>query len=285
MLPYVNEPQPIHFYLPHGDLAGLAVASTLANPVKVFRVPRSMLHEYELGVWPKDNGVFFLVGGDGDGSPHCYIASGHDLPARIIARDVETSRWQTAYYAVSGASPWTQTEAGYIGSHCAEKAAGFGRYAPYGPATAFQSSPAPELDKQCEGPAFAISLLLAILGCDALGQVNSVAADERLFYLNRRQSSARSRVSSDGSVTVLAGSFGLAEATNSLAGSIVRYRERLIEQGVAYIQGNRFELLADHRFESLSTSAAVITGKSINGQEAWKSAEGETPRQIGEKAA
>jgi hypothetical protein len=279
MFQCVNESQPIHLYLPHGDLNGLATASTGDGSVKVYRVPRSMLHDYELGVGPKDNGVFFLVGGEADGSPHCYMASGHDLPSRIVARDVETSHWQTAYYAVSGSTPWTQTEAGYIGSHCAAKAAESGRYALYGPATGIQSTPAPELAARCAKQADSIASLMKTLGCDVLGQASASHTDDDLFYLKQRQSEARGRVSKDGSITVLAGSSGPEEPARSTANATLKYRKRLISSGLASISGGRFELLSDHEFGKLSTAAAVITGSSINGYIHWKTSSGLTSRQ------
>lgn len=47
MFRYVNESQAIHHYLPHVDLNGLATASRDDGSGRVFRVPHTMLHDYE----------------------------------------------------------------------------------------------------------------------------------------------------------------------------------------------------------------------------------------------
>lgn len=280
----MNEAQPIHLYLPHGDLFGMAVASSDPSTVKVFRVPRPLLHEYELGVWPKDNGVFFLVGGEGAGSPHCYIGSGHDLPGRIVARDVESSRWQTAYYAVSGSSTWSQTEAGYIGSHCVVRATEAGRYALYGPATGIQSTPAPELAVRAAAQASAISRLMKVLGCGVLGEPSKVDRDAALFYLRDRGSDARMKVVG-GQYAVLAGSYGRESVRPSCELPLVKKRQYLIELGLAEVQGDNYVFLHDYAFGSPSTAAGVVIGGNTNGRDAWKNAEGSTLKQVQERNA
>jgi hypothetical protein len=238
-----------------------------------------MLHDYELGVGPRDNGVFFLAGGESDGDPHCYMASGHDLPARIVARDVESRRWQTAYYAISGFTPWTQTEAGYIGSHCAAKASEGGNYALDGPATGIRSTPSPELAVRSAELAKVIALLMTVLGCGVLG--GATVADKGLFYLRTRQSNARGRIAPDGSVTVLAGSSGLEEVTSSAPKSVIAYRDQMVQSGTARLGGGRFEMTVDQTFSSLSYAAAMIVGQSVNGHELWKTADGLSARQAG----
>lgn len=274
----VNESQPISLYLPHGDISGLATASNEDGSVKVYRVPRSMLHDYELGVGPKDNGVFFLVGGETDGSPHCYMASGHDLPSRIVARDVDTSRWQTAYYAVSGASAWSQTEAGYIGSHCAVMAAENGGYALYGPATGIQTTPAPELATQCTQQADTISRLMKTLGCGALEEVARADSEDGIFHLRDRGSDARMKMVG-GEYVVLAGSHGSESVRPSCELALVKKRQYLLDLGVAEIQGDRYVFLDDYVFGSPSTAAGVVIGGNTNGRDAWKNAEGATLKQ------
>lgn len=281
MFSYVKESQPIHLYLPHGDLDGLATASTDDGSVKVYRVPRSILHDYELGVGPRDNGVFFLVGGEADGSPHCYMASGHDLPSRIVARDVDTSRWQTAYYAVSGASAWSQTEAGYIGRHCAAMAAESGRYALYGPATGIQSTPSPELAARCAQQADAISRLMKTLGCGALGEVARADSEDGIFHLRDRGSDARMKMVG-GEYVVLAGSHGRESVRPSCELALVKKRQRLIDLGVTEIQGDNYVFLDDYAFGSPSTAAGVVIGGNTNGRDAWKNAEGATLKQVQE---
>lgn len=284
MFPCVSDLQPIHLYLPHGDINGLATASTGDGSVKVYRVPRSKLHDYELGVGPKDNGVFFLVGGDTDGSSHCYMASGHDLPARIAARDVETSRWQTAYYAVSGGAPWSQTEAGYIGSDCAAKAADGGRYALYGPATGVQSTPSPELAARSTELAEVIALLMKTLGCGVLGEVSGADPEEGIFHLRDRGSDARMKMVGGGYV-VLAGSYGRESVRPSCELALVKKRQHLNDLGAAEVRGNNYVFLEDYAFGSPSTAAGVVIGGNTNGRDAWKNKQGSTLKQVQERSA
>jgi hypothetical protein len=78
MFRYVNESQAIHLYLPHVDLNGLATVSTDDGSVKVFRVPRAMLHDHETSMsttfGPRFAWLGFLLGF----AALCSVACGHE---------------------------------------------------------------------------------------------------------------------------------------------------------------------------------------------------------------
>ncbi|KRE44549.1 hypothetical protein ASG92_12840 [Arthrobacter sp. Soil736] len=84
-------------------------------------------------------------------------------------------------------------------------------------------------------------------------------------------------------IVVLAGSYGRSEAAPSAATSILNYRQRLTDQGIAAVHNGTYTLLKDHLFRSPSTAAAAMVGASMNGRVTWKNAAGLTFQQIEDK--
>lgn len=61
-------------------------------------------------------------------------------------------------------------------------------------------------------------------------------------------------------------------------------RAALIENGVLQATTDRYRFTQDHTFESPSTAAGVVLGRSSNGREAWKDPAGRSLKEI-QKAA
>lgn len=144
-------------------------------------------------------------------------------------------------------------------------------------------TPAP-LEADCQEYLETISVLMTTLGHPVMAPLVRPAASggedgPEMILVNVRGAELRGYSTSEG-VVVLAGSFGRAEAAPSAAESIRNYRQRLIDQGIAAIEGDRYVLLKDHLFGSPSTAAGVMIGASVNGKVTWKNAAGLTFQQI-----
>ncbi len=61
--------------------------------------------------------------------------------------------------------------------------------------------------------------------------------------------------------------------------------DRLMEQGVLVDAGEFLELAQDYEFNSPSTAAGVMLGRSANGRIEWKDRDGRTLRGIQEASA
>jgi hypothetical protein len=62
-------------------------------------------------------------------------------------------------------------------------------------------------------------------------------------------------------------------------------RKDMLEQGVISANGNGYVFNQDYVFNSSSTAAGVIQGRTANGRKDWKNKEGKTLREIQEAAA
>jgi hypothetical protein len=59
----------------------------------------------------------------------------------------------------------------------------------------------------------------------------------------------------------------------------------MLEQGVISANGNAYVFNQDYVFNSSSTAAGVIQGRTANGRKDWKNKEGKTLREIQEATA
>lgn len=75
---------------------------------------------------------------------------------------------------------------------------------------------------------------------------------------------------------MLANSEAASSVQPSLSPSYRALRDRLLNSGVLAANGPKLKFTRDQLFSSPSQAAAIIVGYSINGREAWKTADGVT---------
>jgi hypothetical protein len=111
----------------------------------------------------------------------------------------------------------------------------------------------------------------------------SEPAQEVIFHLSGRGSSARGRLHGNGMI-VRAGSVAARQTVPSLQHNptAVNRRQWLIDQGVLRPGFDRhaYVLTRDEYFESASQAAAVILGRPSNGRTEWRTAEGLSINQV-----
>ena len=71
---------------------------------------------------------------------------------------------------------------------------------------------------------------------------------------------------------VFAGAEGRAATVDSFPDHLAQLRNELLSQGILTLVGERIRLIQDHEFNSPSTAAAVLMGRSANGRLEWKRA-------------
>lgn len=284
MHPRKAMPQTIQIYLPHGDPAGIRMAEITTRTVRLFEVPRTLLSDFREMPESKQVGVYFLFGSSPEGRPAAYIGQSGNVGDRIKNHDGSKEFWDRALVAVSLTNSWTSTHVGYMEWQSIRRATAAERYALYnGNEASNPHTPAP-LEADCQEYLETISVLMTTLGHPVMEPLVRAAASggddgPEMILVNVRGAELRGYSTSEG-VVVLAGSFGRAEAAPSAAESIRNYRQRLIDQGIADIERDRYVLLKDHLFGSPSTAAGVMIGASVNGRITWKNAAGLTFQQI-----
>ena len=84
---------------------------------------------------------------------------------------------------------------------------------------------------------------------------------------------------------VIKGSQLVKDEVPSIHTYMTTLRKDMLEQGVISANGNANVFNQDYVFNSSSTAAGVIQGRTANGRKDWKNKEGKTLRDIQEAAA
>ncbi len=126
-----------------------------------------------------------------------------------------------------------------------------------------------------------VILPLLRLGMFEVIEKDAPAADR--LHLAGKDATASGVETSEGFV-VFEGSLGRADTVPSLHGFVQVLRERLIAEGVMKPEGKHLRFIQSHLFDSPSTAAAVVLGRSANGRIEWKDETGVTLRQRQEAA-
>jgi hypothetical protein len=112
---------------------------------------------------------------------------------------------------------------------------------------------------------------------------NQVSVAER-FRLRASRIRASGVVNARGFL-VQKGSQAMPSSAISVQAYIERKRQRLLADGVFKANGKVWELTEDHKFDSPTTAAAVLLGRSANGRIKWETDSGSTLRQVQDAAA
>ncbi|WP_422758926.1 GIY-YIG nuclease family protein [Paenarthrobacter sp. C1] len=277
-------PQTIQIYLPQGDPAGIRMAEITTRTVRLFEVPRTLLSGFRAMVESKQVGLYFLFGSTPEGRALAYVGQSGNVGDRIKNHEGKKEFWDKALVAVSLTNSWTSTHVSYMEWQSIRKATSSGRYELDNDNSASNPhTPAP-LESDCQEYLATISVLMTTLGYPLMDPlVQPQRPDQQnapeMIFVNVRGAELRGYSTPEG-VVVLAGSYGRAQAAPSAATSILNYRQRLIDQGIAAAEDGRYTLVKDHLFGSPSTAAAVMVGASMNGRVTWKNAAGLTFQEI-----
>ena len=273
-------PQTIQIFLPSGDPRGLRVAELTTRIVQVLEVPRSQLDAFYAMPESRQVALYFLFGASDEGSAgRVYIGQTGDVPQRLASHHKTKDFWERALVLVSRTNSLTQTHALFLEWHCLQAATRAGRYELENSNNGSKPhTPAP-LQADCMEIFETGQVLLATLGYplfDALGRARAGAESEREYRCTAAGADGRGLYTNEGFV-VLAGSSGRRENVKSIQGtSMERMRAKLVQSGVARVEGERIVFAKDHLFGSPSTAAIALLGRSSNGWEAWKLPDGRT---------
>ena len=126
-------------------------------------------------------------------------------------------------------------------------------------------------------------LVLPLIAIDAFTPPNKAALTQPLLYLKGRGITAEGRDTPEGFV-VHEGSTAARSAVDSLHEYVRAQRSVLMQNGVLMEVGATYRLTQDYTFNSPSTAAAVMLGRTSNGRIDWKDATGTTLKAIQEQA-
>jgi hypothetical protein len=143
-------------------------------------------------------------------------------------------------------------------------------------ATAPQEPSLSEADvAEVEGFLDEMLLIYPVLGLSAFEKPEPTKTAARRYYLRARGVEAQGYEDPNGFV-VLAGSQVARDYVPSAQGYLVTMRAALQQRGVIVQNGDGLKMGQDYTFDSPSTAAGVVLGRSSNGRVEWKDADGRT---------
>ena len=126
-------------------------------------------------------------------------------------------------------------------------------------------------------------LCLPVAGVDFFKKQPARAETSRELFLDAKGISAQGFEDVAGFV-VRSGSEAAKEETPATRDRLIWLRRDLIAQGVLKDEGTIYRLAQDYTFNSPSAASGVLLGRSSNGRNAWKDADGRTLKEIQETA-
>jgi hypothetical protein len=273
----------IQIFLPEGEPRGIRIAEITTRIVQAVQVPRARLDRIMKRPELDHTGVYFLFGeSDEKVKPLAYIGQTEDLRARLKHHHGNKEFWTTAVLLISRTDSFTLAHIRYLEWHAIKQAEEAGRYnLDNGNAGSkpFITEPmeADVLDAFETG-----SVLLSVLGFPLFDPVAGKAASiahEATFFCNGPDAKATGRLVEDGFV-VLKGSTARTETVPSVHKYMLTKRQAMINDGVLAAEGPSLRFTEDYLFESPSGAAMLVLGRTANGWNEWKAANGQTLHEV-----
>jgi hypothetical protein len=126
-------------------------------------------------------------------------------------------------------------------------------------------------------------LIYPLLGLSAFDVPRREQASSPMLFLKSKGIVARGH-ERDESFVVLAGSQAVKDEVPSIHNYMVTLRDDLKGRGILVADGDYLKLTQDYTFDSPSTAAGVMLGRSANGRIEWQDQQGRTLKAIQEAA-
>jgi hypothetical protein len=270
----------IQLFLPDGEPRGIRIAEITTRIVQAVQVPRARLDRIMRRAELDHIGIYLLFGeSDERAKPVAYIGQTEDLRARLKKHHTEREFWTTAVFLISKTDSFTLAHIRYLEWYAIKQATEAGRYT----LENGNSGSKPYITEPMEADvldAFETgSILLSTLGFPIFEPVagrSRPGSEQLTYYCTGPDAKGMGRVVEDGFV-VLKDSTARAESVPSAPKYIATKRQAMVTSGVLVPDGNASLCFTeDYLFDSPSGGAMLVLGRSSNGWQDWKTADGRT---------
>jgi hypothetical protein len=230
-------------------------------------------------------GVYVLVGtSESIGLPTIYIGEGDPVKDRLNQHYSKKDFWDWAVFFVTKDNSLNKAHVQHLEARLIELA----HAAKQCKVENTQKPLAPTLSKSqtADVESFLLDVLgiFPLLGLSVFEKTESTSKPGELLFIESKGIKATGYEGPKGFV-VLKGSQLVKEEVPSIHTYMSTLRNDLLEQGVISPNGNAYVLNQDYVFNSPSTAAGVVQGRTANGRKDWKNKLGQTLREIQEAAA
>jgi hypothetical protein len=275
----------VRIYIPSGNPEGLRLVEKSNWTGQGLVFPRAEFGEVRERGELKRPGVYVLWGpGESGQLPRVYVGEGDYLLSRLEQHAKQKDFWTHAVVFTSKDQNLNKAHVKYLEARLVQLAAEAKR-------SELDNGNVPQLPVLSEpdaadAEAFLADLLLClpIIGLNVFEKTKAVGSKSHDLILKAKGIEARGQEAAEGFV-VRAGSQAVKQEAPSIPVHLRELRRALLEKEVFEDVGSCYRLTQDYVFNSPSAAAGVLLGKSWNGREVWKDAQGRTLKQIQEAQA
>jgi hypothetical protein len=281
----MNKPYSIKIFLPGGDPDGLRTIEKSNWSGAGMVIPRAIMGEMRQRRELSRTGVYVLVGpAEESGLPRLYVGEGDPIRPRLEQHAAKKDFWTTCIAFTSKDENLNKAHVQHIESRLIELAQKAKR-------CVLENGNEPALPSLSEADVadaegFLDEMLLCypLLGLSVFSAAATSPKKGRQLYLSSKGMRAQGMETSEGFV-VQAKSCVVGSEVPSCHAYIKELRAALLANGVLKPLGDGYVFAEDYVFNSPSTAAGVVQGRSANGRTDWKTKEGITLKELQENEA
>lgn len=245
---------------------------------KAYKIPRIKIKDCTDRNDLISTGVYLLFGKDEDEKDLVYIGEAESILKRLNQHLNQKDFWNEAIIFISKDENLNKAHVKYLENRLHDLALIAKRYKVENSITPTQSSISESDRSEMEEFIENIKMLVNTLGHKVFDEKRDFKPKQKLetFIINAaRGADGQGEPTSDGFV-VFKGSKAASTIVNSMTPSFIKFRQKLINEGVLIDKIEYFEFSDDYIFSSPSTAAVIVMGRNANGLSEWKLKSGKT---------
>ncbi len=275
----------VRIFIPSGEPEGLRIVEKSNWTGQGLVFPRSLFAETRVRPELKRTGVYVLWGpGESGQLLRVYVGEGDGVLSRLDQHAKTKDFWTHAIVFTSKDQNLNKAHVQYIEARMVALANEAKR-------CELDNGNVPQLPRLSEADAADadgfladVLLCLPIVGVNLFEKAEASATKGRDLLLKAKGIEARGIDSPQGFV-VRAGSTAVKNEVPSIHAYMTTLRQTLLKTGVLADAGEVFRLSQDYTFNSPSTAAGVLLGRTANGRIEWKDAIGRSLKEIQDQEA
>ncbi len=249
---------------------------------KAYKIPRIKVKDCSDRFDLLSTGVYLLLGKDEEGKDLVYIGEAESILKRITQHLNQKDFWNETIVFISKDENLNKAHVKYLENRLHDIAMSAKRYKVENSITPTQSSISESDRAEMEEFIENIKMLVNTLGHKVFDEKREIKQKQKqeIFYIKAaRGADGQGEQTSDGFV-VFKGSKSASTIVNSMTPGFIKFREKLIEEGILVYKSEYFEFSEDFIFSSPSTAASIIMGRNANGLSEWKQKDGKTLKEF-----
>jgi hypothetical protein len=272
----------IKIFLIDGDPNG-RMSCELSNwSGKAYKIPRIKIKDCIDRADLTSTGVYLLFGKTDDGKDQVYIGEAESILKRLNQQLTQKDFWNEAIVFISKDENLNKAHIKYLENRLHDIAKSAKRYIVDNTIIPTQSSISESDRAEMEEFIAYIKMLVNTLGHKVFEEKREFKQKEKedtLYIKAIRGADAQGEQTSDGFVVFKTSKVAVT-TVNSTGKSLIKLRQKLIDDGLLIDKIEYFEFSDDYIFSSPSTAAAIIMGRNANGLIEWKNKAGKSLKEL-----